>query len=157
MLWAFREGEQRMAMAKALLLSVWYDLSDVKLAEALDARASFRRFCGFAANAATPERTAFVRFRRLLVAHKLDRTLVETITAQLKSKAVAVRTGTLVYAAIIASATEGDEDARRVVGSRRSSGPGSAVMAFAECDGEVSQKPPSKSTPPPSPTTSSAQ
>ncbi|MEW9853593.1 transposase, partial [Novosphingobium sp. M1R2S20] len=31
-----------------LLLSIWYDLSDVKLAEALDDRASFRRFCGFA-------------------------------------------------------------------------------------------------------------
>ena len=36
-----------LALFKALLLSVWYDLSDVKLAEALDDRASFRRFCGF--------------------------------------------------------------------------------------------------------------
>lgn len=36
-----------LAMFKAMLLSVWYDLSDVKLAEALDDRASFRRFCGF--------------------------------------------------------------------------------------------------------------
>ena len=32
------------AMFRALLLSVWYDLSDVKLAEALDDRSSFRRF-----------------------------------------------------------------------------------------------------------------
>ncbi len=31
-----------LAMFKALLLSIWYDLSDVKLAEALDDRASFR-------------------------------------------------------------------------------------------------------------------
>lgn len=62
-----------LAMFRALLLSIWYDLSDVKLAEALDDRASFRRFCGFSANEATPERSAFVRFRRLLVAHKLDR------------------------------------------------------------------------------------
>jgi transposase, IS5 family len=31
-----------LAMFKALLLSVWYDLSDVKLAEVLDDRASFR-------------------------------------------------------------------------------------------------------------------
>jgi len=36
-----------LAMFKALLLSIWYDLSDVKLAEALEDRASFRRFCGF--------------------------------------------------------------------------------------------------------------
>ena len=32
-----------LALFKAMLLSVWYDLSDVKLAEALDDRASFRR------------------------------------------------------------------------------------------------------------------
>lgn len=39
-------------------------------------------------------------------------------------------------------------------GSRRSSGRGSSATAYAECDGEVSPKPPSKSTSPPSPTTS---
>ncbi len=38
-------GWPPLALFKALLLSVWYDLSDVKLAEALDDRASFRRFC----------------------------------------------------------------------------------------------------------------
>ncbi|QDK31516.1 IS5 family transposase [Sphingomonas sp. IC081] len=103
-----------LAMFKALLLSIWYDLSDVKLAEALDDRASFRRFCGFSANEATPERTAFVRFRRLLVAHQLDRTLFEAVTMQLKSKAVTVKTGTLVDATIIASASEDDDDARWV-------------------------------------------
>jgi len=31
-----------LAMFKAMLLAIWYDLSDVKLAEALDDRASFR-------------------------------------------------------------------------------------------------------------------
>jgi transposase, IS5 family len=103
-----------MAMFKALLLSVWYDLSDVKLAEALDDRASFRTFCGFSRTEATPERTAFVRFRKALIAHKLDRLLFTTVTAQLKSKAVTVKTGTLVDATIIASASEGDDDARWV-------------------------------------------
>lgn len=43
-----------LAMVKALLLSVWYDLSDVKLAEALDDRASFRRFCSFCGTEPTP-------------------------------------------------------------------------------------------------------
>ncbi|AMK18950.1 transposase [Sphingobium sp. MI1205] len=110
-----------LAMFKALLLSIWYDLSDVKLAEALDDRASFRRFCGFAANEATPERTAFVRFRRLLVADKLDRTLFEAVTMQLRSRAVTVKTGTLVDATVIASATE-DDDVRRAGSSIRESG-----------------------------------
>jgi IS5 family transposase len=43
-----------LAMFRALLLSVWCDLSDVKLAEALDDRASFRRFCGFSNIEPTP-------------------------------------------------------------------------------------------------------
>ncbi|MBD9641973.1 transposase [Ensifer sp. ENS07] len=38
-----------------MLLSIWHDLSDVKLAEALDDRASFRRYCGFSVSEPTPE------------------------------------------------------------------------------------------------------
>lgn len=101
-----------LAMFKALLLAVWYDLSDVKLAEALDDRASFRRFCGFSGNEATPERSAFMRYRGLLVAHGLDRALFDTVTAQFRVKAIKVKTGTLVDATIIASASEGDGDGR---------------------------------------------
>ena len=103
-----------LAMFRALLLSVWYDLSDVKLAEALDDRASFRRFCGFSATEPTPERTAFVRFRKALVAAGLDRALFEAVTGQLKAKAVRVKAGTIVDATIIASASDGDNDARWV-------------------------------------------
>jgi transposase, IS5 family len=110
-----------LAMFKALLLSIWYDLSDVSrrrpqvnLAEALDDHASFRRFCGFSGTEATPERTAFVRFRKALIAHGLDRLLFETVTAQLKAKAITIKTGTLVDATIIASASEEDSDARWV-------------------------------------------
>lgn len=103
-----------LAMFKALLLSVWYDLSDVKLAEALDDRASFRRFCGFSVNEVTPERTAFVRYRRLLAADGLDRSLFEAVTAQLKAKAIRVKAGTLVDATIIASASEDDGEGRWV-------------------------------------------
>ena len=97
-----------LALFKAMLLSIWYDLSDVKLAEAVDDRASFRRFCGFSRSEPTPERTAFVRFRRSLVAHGLDKSLFDTITGQLKARAIRVKTGTLVDATIIASASEDD-------------------------------------------------
>ena len=41
-------------------LAVWHDLSDVRLAEALEDRASFR---GFAAHEPTPGRTALARSR----------------------------------------------------------------------------------------------
>jgi len=103
-----------LALFKAMLIATWYDLSDVKLAEALDDRASFRRFCGFSAHEATPERTAFVRLRRAPSDRGLDQALFEAVTRQLKAKAIRVKTGTLVDATIIASACEGDGDARWV-------------------------------------------
>lgn len=61
-------GWPPLALFRALLLATWHDLSDVRLAEALDDRASFRRFCGFATHEPTPERTTFVRFRAALCA-----------------------------------------------------------------------------------------
>lgn len=95
-------------------MAVWHDLSDIKLAEALEDRASFRRFCGFAAHEATPERTAFVRFRRVLIAQGLDQRLFEEVTAQLKVRAITIKTGTLVDATIIASASKSDDEAHWV-------------------------------------------
>jgi IS5 family transposase len=90
----------------------------VKLAEALDDRASFRRFCGFATQELTPERTAFVRLRRQLVARGLDQVLFAEVTEQLKAKAVRVKTGTLVDATVITSASEHNEEARWSVHQR---------------------------------------
>ncbi|WP_137128165.1 transposase [Roseomonas sp. HF4] len=49
------------ALFCALMLATWHEFSDVRLAEVLDDRASFRHFCGFAAHERTPERIAFVR------------------------------------------------------------------------------------------------
>ena len=83
-----------LSLFKARLLAVWYELSDVKLAEALDDRTSFRRFCGFAADEPTPERTAFVRFRRELLTRDLDRVLFAAVTHQLDARGVVVQTGT---------------------------------------------------------------
>jgi hypothetical protein len=48
-------GWPPLALFRALLLAIWHDLSDVRLADALDDRASFRRFCGFAAHEPTPD------------------------------------------------------------------------------------------------------
>ena len=103
-----------LALFKAMLLAVWYDLSDVKLAEALADRSSFRRFCGFSASESTPERTSFVRFRKALVERGLDEVLFDAITAQLKTRAIRVKMGTLVDATIIASASAEDDEARWV-------------------------------------------
>jgi IS5 family transposase len=112
-------GWPPLALFRGLLLATWHDLSDIRLAEALDDRASFRRFCGFAAHEPTPERTAFVRFRRELVRRNLDRALFEAVTRQLEAKGVTVRTGTLVDATLIPSASVRHDAEARWAGHRR--------------------------------------
>ena len=112
---AAAKGELRwppLALFRALLLATWRDLSDVRLADALDDRSSFRRFCGFAAHEPTPERTAFVRFRAELVRRGLDRALFAAVTRQLDRRGIVVRIGTLVDATLIPSASTKDEEAR---------------------------------------------
>jgi IS5 family transposase len=102
-----------LALFKALLIAVWqHDLSDVKLAGALDDRGSFRRFCGFSRDEPTPERTAFVRFRRELIARGLDRVLFDKVNAALKARGASVKTGTIVDATVIRSASHDDADAK---------------------------------------------
>ena len=78
-----KPGRPPLALFRALLLATRHDLPDVRSAEALGDRASFRRFCGSAAHEPTPERTAFVRLRRELAARGLDRVLFEAVTRQL--------------------------------------------------------------------------
>jgi transposase, IS5 family len=129
-----------LAMFKALLLATWYDLSDVALAEALADRASFRRFCGFACNEATPERTAFVRFRRQLVAPGLDRSLFEAIARDLESKGASVRKGTLIDATIIGSASKGDKEAAWVKHRTRAPAHGYKAHIAADKDSGIIRK-----------------
>jgi hypothetical protein len=76
---------------RALLLASQHDLSDEKLAWALDDRAGFRQFCGFAAHEPTPERTAFARFRRELVRCTLHGVRVGSVARHLEAKGVVVR------------------------------------------------------------------
>ena len=71
----------------------------------LDDRTSFRRFCGFGAHEPTPERTAFLRFQRVLVRLSLDRMRFEAATRQLDATGVVVRCGTLVDATLLPSAS----------------------------------------------------
>jgi IS5 family transposase len=102
-----------------MLRATWHDLLDVKLAEALANRASVRRFCGFSATEPTPECTAFVRFRGELVQPGLDRALFDAIAGQLKTKGISVRTGTLVDATLIPSASVSHDGEARWSGHRR--------------------------------------
>lgn len=101
---AARKGEPGwppLALFRALLSATWHDLSDVRVAEAVDERSIFRRFCGFAAHQPTPKRTAFARVRAKLVRRGMDRSLCESVTRQVAGKGVVVWTGALVNATLI--------------------------------------------------------
>jgi transposase, IS5 family len=139
-IYAAPKGEQAwppLSLFRALLLAIWHDFSDVKLAEAIADRTSFRRFCGFALTEPTPERTAFVRFRRELVARSLDRVLFEAVTNQLDAKGVVVKTGTLIDATVITSASPRDEEARWVGHRRRAPVHGFKAHVAADKDGDI--------------------
>ncbi len=129
-----------LAMFKALLLATWHDLSDVALAEALSDRASFRRFCGFSRDEATPERTAFVRFRRALVAHGLDRSLFAAIARDLEQKGATIRKGTLIDATVIGSASKGDKEAAWVKHKSRAPAHGYKAHIAADKDTGIIRK-----------------
>jgi IS5 family transposase len=81
-----------------------------------------------------PERTTFVRFRKALVAQALDKALFDEITAQLKAKAIRVKTGTLVEATVIASASEEDGEARWVKHKGRAAVHGFKAHVGADAD-----------------------
>lgn len=103
-----------LAMLKALYLAALYDLSDPGLEEALLDRLSFRRFCGFAWDAATPDETTICRFRAAISASGGDGTepgkpgrpslmqdCFDEINRQLDRRGIIVRKGTLLDASII--------------------------------------------------------
>jgi transposase, IS5 family len=112
-------GRPPPALFRGLLVATWHGLSDIRLAEALDDRAGFRRFRGFATHESTSERTAFVRFRRRLDCRGLDRALFAAVTRRLEAKGVAVRTGTLVDATLVPSASIRHDGEARWAGHRR--------------------------------------
>ena len=93
-------------------LPTWHDIPDVRLAEARDDCASFRRFCGFSTPDPTPERAPFVRFRGELVRRGLDRALFAAAPRPRDARGVVVRTGTLVDATLIPSPNTKNEQAR---------------------------------------------
>jgi IS5 family transposase len=87
-----------LAMLKALLLQQWYGLSDPELEEALLDRVSFRRFCGLALDAATPDETTLCRFRNALKDAGLGEALFGEVLGQLEAAGFVVKTGTLIDA-----------------------------------------------------------
>lgn len=100
-----RKPYDALAMVKALYLASLYDLSDPALEEALIDRVSFRLFCGFALDEATPDETTLCRFRQACAAAGVLEAAFAEVNRQLDAKKLIVRKGTLLDATIVAAAT----------------------------------------------------
>jgi len=87
-------------MFKALLLAQWYQLSDPALEEALADRISFRRFCGFALDAVTPDETTICRFRKALAEAGLGEALMAELDRQLGCRGFLIKEGTMIDATL---------------------------------------------------------
>lgn len=98
-----RPPYEPLTMFKALLLAQWYGLSDPGLEEALLDRVSFRRFCGLALDAATPDETTLCRFRNALKQAGLGEKLFREILSQLEQAGFVLKTGTLIDATLVRS------------------------------------------------------
>jgi transposase, IS5 family len=98
-----RPPYEPLAMLKALLLQQWYGLSDPGMEEALLDRISFRRFCGFALDAATPDETTLCRFRNALKEAGLGEALFAEVLRQLDAAGFVVKAGTLIDATLVRS------------------------------------------------------
>ncbi len=98
-----RPPYEPLAMFKALLLQQWYGLSDPGLEEALLDRVSFRRFCGFALDAQTPDETTLCRFRNALQQAGLGEALFQEVLRQLEAAGYVLKTGTLIDATLVQS------------------------------------------------------
>ncbi|WP_290545723.1 transposase [Aestuariivirga sp.] len=114
-----------LAMFKALLLQQWYGFSGPGLEEALLDRVSFRRFCGFALDAETPDETALCRFRNALCQAGLGEVLFQEVLRQLEAAGYVLKTGTLIDARLVQSSgrTPAPGSTPRTAGSRSSHGP----------------------------------
>jgi IS5 family transposase len=93
-----------LAMVKALLLQQWYALSDPGLEEALSDRLSFRRFCGFALDAATPDETTICRFRATLAEKGLAEKIFHAVLSQIDAQGFVLREGALLDATLVEAA-----------------------------------------------------
>jgi transposase, IS5 family len=124
------DGYPPLCLFKALLLSVWYDLSDAKLEDALADRLSFRKFCGFPLDAQTPDETTFVRFRKTLRERELFGKLFAAINQQLDNQGLFVKQGTLIDATIV------EADAKRPPASKGEVSMVDPDAAFTKKNGE---------------------
>lgn len=82
-----------LTLFRSLLLGIWYQLSDVQLAQALYRDLLFRKFCHLELGGNVPEASTLGRFRTQLVKHGLWERLLGEINRQLETKNIIMTQG----------------------------------------------------------------
>lgn len=82
-----------LTLFRSLLLGLWYQLSDVQLAQCLYRDLLFRKFCHLELGADVPEASTLGRFRTQLVDHDLWDRLLAEINGQLEAKNIIMTQG----------------------------------------------------------------
>lgn len=82
-----------LTLFRSLLLGLWYQLSDVQLAQCLYRDLLFRKFCRLELGGDVPEASTLGRFRTQLVEHDLWDRLLAEVNAQLEAKNIIMTQG----------------------------------------------------------------
>jgi transposase, IS5 family len=104
-----RPGYPAQTLFRALLLGIWYSLSDERLAEQLARDLLFRKFCRLEIDADTPDATTIGRFRGWLEAEGRRGALFDAVKAQLEAKNVIMAEGrvAIIDATVVEAARTG--------------------------------------------------
>jgi IS5 family transposase len=86
---------------KAVLLQNWYRLSDPAAEDAIDDRRSFRRFLGLNLDEKAPDHSTIHRFRDRIAPIMAE--LLQMLNAQLASRKLVVKRGTIIDATLVES------------------------------------------------------
>ena len=82
-----------LTLLRGLLLGIWYQLSDVQLAQCLYRDLLFRKFCHLELSGNVPEASTLGRFRIQLVEHDLWDRLLAAVNGQLESQNIIMTQG----------------------------------------------------------------
>ena len=82
-----------LTLFRGLLLGIWYQLSDVQLAQCLYRDLLFRKFCRLEFGGTVPEASTLGRFRAQLTEHNIWNSLLSEINSQLEAKNIIMTQG----------------------------------------------------------------
>jgi len=82
-----------LTLFRSLLLGIWYQLSDVQLAQCLYRDLLFRKFCHLELGGNVPEASTIGRFRTQLVEHDLWDRLLAEVNSQLEAQNIIMTQG----------------------------------------------------------------